>query len=728
MKLLKQSTAATIKFGPFLDDTTGKDAETGLAASIKKANVRLSLDGGNMAAAHADQGSSDAGAPHDEIGYYDLSLDTTDTATVGRLKIMAHVSGALPVWDEYLIVPANVYDAMRGADKLQVDAAESAMLLELTRTRKTRYFDRTRGPASAYTLSAAEALDLIDQNLARGGTIHVIRSGDNLETSLAGGAQYDVWLLMPAAYSVTEVAAPSDALIIGVGGSVTIQGGATHPFASGARLTIAGIGGALAITGTHLAPTAGMTLYNCAVTGGDYGASSDDVSWNAWNCTFAGALNGVLIAADAVTVNLYGCSCTATPASDLECAAAKIAGSGVLSIYEGTMTATQYSGGTQSAYAAVGAILYGVTDASTSGTSGCTVYASVDDDPLQQLLGDVDGTPIESRLNSTVVGRIDAAISSRSTYAGGDTAGTTTLLSRVTGTVLLASGYTAPDNASVAAIKAKTDNLPASPAAVGSAMALTSDERTTLAGVIWNSLTSGMSTVGSIGKRIVDYLTGDIFARLGAPSGASIAADIAAVGDLTGSGAYAVTATVTDGTNPLQGVKVRLVAGADQPFGTSAADGTIAFNLDAKTFAVAATLPGYQFSSLTAGTGNTISGSNVTVTGAGGFTVVMAAVVASAPASPSCSTGTLVCIGTDGEPEANVAITFKQTSIPSTDGYAYDGREFQATSDANGLVQHTGFIIGASYQARRAGGEWTTAFTIANAASFTLPEMLGRPQ
>jgi cell division protein ZapA (FtsZ GTPase activity inhibitor) len=46
---------------------------------------------------------------------------------------------------------------------------------------------------------------------------------------------------------------------------------------------------------------------------------------------------------------------------------------------------------------------------------------------------------------------------------------------------------------------------------------------------IWDALTSALTTVGSIGKRIVDYLTGDIYARLGAPAGASIAADIAAI-------------------------------------------------------------------------------------------------------------------------------------------------------------------------------------------------------
>ena len=52
---------------------------------------------------------------------------------------------------------------------------------------------------------------------------------------------------------------------------------------------------------------------------------------------------------------------------------------------------------------------------------------------------------------ATELARIDAAISSR----------------------LSSAGYTAPDNASVSAIKVKTDNLPVSPAAVGSAMTLT---------------------------------------------------------------------------------------------------------------------------------------------------------------------------------------------------------------------------------------------------------------
>jgi hypothetical protein len=167
-------------------------------------------------------------------------------------------------------------------------------------------------------------------------------------------------------------------------------------------------------------------------------------------------------------------------------------------------------------------------------------------------------------IGKRIADNLDATISSRSTYAGADTGGTTTLLARLTsgratnldnldaavstrlstagyttpptaaairaemdtnsadlntiiayvdelesrlssGRALLldnldvllssrlaTSGYTAPDNATIsaiagyvdteiAAIKAKTDNLPVSPAAVGSAMALTSGERNSVA-------------------------------------------------------------------------------------------------------------------------------------------------------------------------------------------------------------------------------------------------------
>jgi hypothetical protein len=116
--LLKQSTAATIKFGPMVDDTDGKTAETAL--TISQADIRLSKNGGDFA-----QTNNSAGATHDENGYYDVPLNTTDTGTLGRLRVAVSESGALPVWQDFLIVTANVYDSLvGGSDKLDVNAAE----------------------------------------------------------------------------------------------------------------------------------------------------------------------------------------------------------------------------------------------------------------------------------------------------------------------------------------------------------------------------------------------------------------------------------------------------------------------------------------------------------------------------------------------------------------------------------------------------------------------------
>lgn len=117
MQWLKQSTATTAKIGPFIDETDGKTAETGL--TISQADVRLSKNGGNIA-----QKTEATSCTHDELGIYGCPLDTTDTNTLGRLQLWVHESGALPVWHEFMVVPANVWDSFFSTDKLQVHTAE----------------------------------------------------------------------------------------------------------------------------------------------------------------------------------------------------------------------------------------------------------------------------------------------------------------------------------------------------------------------------------------------------------------------------------------------------------------------------------------------------------------------------------------------------------------------------------------------------------------------------
>ena len=102
---LKQSTSVDVPIGPFLDETDGKTAETSL--TITQPDVRLKKNAGNWAQKNAAQTLS-----HEENGWYEVTLDATDTDTLGHLVVAVHESGALPVWREFLVVPAAVYDAM----------------------------------------------------------------------------------------------------------------------------------------------------------------------------------------------------------------------------------------------------------------------------------------------------------------------------------------------------------------------------------------------------------------------------------------------------------------------------------------------------------------------------------------------------------------------------------------------------------------------------------------
>jgi hypothetical protein len=81
---------------------------------------------------------------------------------------------------------------------------------------------------------------------------------------------------------------------------------------------------------------------------------------------------------------------------------------------------------------------------------------------------------------------------------------------------------------------------------------------------IWDALTSALTTVGSVGKRIADFLTGDAYVRLGAPVGASISADIAAapgkVWDIT------LASHLTSGTT---GAALNAAGAAGDPWSTT---------------------------------------------------------------------------------------------------------------------------------------------------------------
>lgn len=115
---LRQSTAIDIAIGPFLDVADGATAETSL--TISQADIRLKKGNG----AWAQKNDTNA-ATHEENGWYEASLNTTDTNTVGRLVVAINEAGALPVWHEFYILEEVVFDALVAASSAGYASQES---------------------------------------------------------------------------------------------------------------------------------------------------------------------------------------------------------------------------------------------------------------------------------------------------------------------------------------------------------------------------------------------------------------------------------------------------------------------------------------------------------------------------------------------------------------------------------------------------------------------------
>ena len=118
---LRQSTASQeILLGTFLDSTDGNTAE--VALTIANTDIKLWKEGGTT-----ESSKNSGGATHIASGRYYAVLDATDTNTLGKLEINVHVAGALAVRREFMVLPANVYDALvLGTDYLDVSAVQLA--------------------------------------------------------------------------------------------------------------------------------------------------------------------------------------------------------------------------------------------------------------------------------------------------------------------------------------------------------------------------------------------------------------------------------------------------------------------------------------------------------------------------------------------------------------------------------------------------------------------------
>ena len=178
---------------------------------------------------------------------------------------------------------------------------------------------------------------------------------------------------------------------------------------------------------------------------------------------------------------------------------------------------------------------------------------------------------------------VDAKVSTRSTYAGTDTPGTTTLLTRVPDAITVTGGKVDVNDKTGFSLTSAYDAAKTA-AQPGSAMTLTPAERTNIAQVAWDYLTSLAAVVGSFGKLIVDNLNAPVGSRLStanyvAPDNASILAikgktdnlpaSPAAVSDIPTASQNAVATRDVNNTNPAPqslGADVKMGAAAGDPW------------------------------------------------------------------------------------------------------------------------------------------------------------------
>ena len=118
---LKQSTASQeIPLGYFLDSSDGDTEETAL--TINNTDIKIWKNGATSLAS-----KNSGGATHMSNGIYYCTLDATDTNTLGPMTIFVHVSGALTVKVDCMVLAANVYDSLvAGTDNLEINLSTQA--------------------------------------------------------------------------------------------------------------------------------------------------------------------------------------------------------------------------------------------------------------------------------------------------------------------------------------------------------------------------------------------------------------------------------------------------------------------------------------------------------------------------------------------------------------------------------------------------------------------------
>lgn len=117
---LRQSDAVEVLIGPIVDSADAT-VETGL--TISQADVLLIKCAPAGDCGGSAQKNETTACSHVAGGVYECDLDTTDTNTVGVLRVNVQESGTAPWFKDYVVVEEAVFDASMAASATPLTAA-----------------------------------------------------------------------------------------------------------------------------------------------------------------------------------------------------------------------------------------------------------------------------------------------------------------------------------------------------------------------------------------------------------------------------------------------------------------------------------------------------------------------------------------------------------------------------------------------------------------------------
>ncbi len=177
-------------------------------------------------------------------------------------------------------------------------------------------------------------------------------------------------------------------------------------------------------------------------------------------------------------------------------------------------------------------------------------------------------------------------------------------------------------------------------------------------------------------------------------------------GSSSDTGARTITITVNDGTNPLQGAKVRVRQGSENYVKETNASGVVEFNLDDFTWNVAITKPQYEFTSTTLVVNGSTSPPTYSMT-----------LVSLTPSDADKVTGYWTVLDEEGNPAVGVVVKVNAVLQPTgAEGIIHFKTTRSSTTGANGVAEFVNMLPGWTYNVSL-DGQTLSQITIDSAAT-----------